>query len=53
MGCYCLERLGELKNGENIDIRNIPAIIAGDETRRAGIVLAKSMSAKKYRNKYC
>ncbi len=42
-----------LKNGENIDIRNIPAIIAGDETRRAGIVLAKSMSAKKYRNKYC
>lgn len=36
-----------LKNGETIDIREIPAIIGGDETRRAGIVLAKSMIAKK------
>lgn len=37
-----------LKNGEKIDIREIPSIIGGDETRRAGIVLAKSMIAKKY-----
>lgn len=36
-----------LKNGETLDIRTIPAIIGGDETRRAGIVLAKSMLAKK------
>jgi len=36
-----------LKNGEEIDIREIPAVIGGDETRRAGIVLAKSMLAKK------
>ncbi|MCI8310576.1 MAG: DNA polymerase IV [Clostridia bacterium] len=36
-----------LKNGEKIDIRTIPAIIGGDETRRAGIVLAKSMLAKR------
>ena len=35
-----------LKNGENIDIREIPAIIGGDETKRSGIVLAKSMKAK-------
>ena len=35
-----------LKNGENIDIREIPSVIGGDETRRAGIVLAKSMKAK-------
>ena len=36
-----------LKNGETLDIRTIPAIIGGDEARRAGIVLAKSMLAKK------
>lgn len=35
-----------LKNGANEDIREIPAIIGGDETRRAGIVLAKSPKAK-------
>ena len=35
-----------LKNGENIDIRTIPSVIGGDESRRAGIVLAKSMKAK-------
>lgn len=35
-----------LKEGYSIDIRNIPAIIGGDESRRAGIVLAKSMKAK-------
>ncbi len=35
-----------LKNGSDIDIRDIPAIIGGDETKRSGIVLAKSMKAK-------
>ncbi len=35
-----------LKQGAEVDIREIPAIIGGDETRRAGIVLAKSMKAK-------
>lgn len=35
-----------LKNGSEIDIREIPAIIGGDETKRSGIVLAKSMKAK-------
>ena len=35
-----------LKNGSDIDIREIPAIIGGDETKRSGIVLAKSMKAK-------
>ena len=35
-----------LKKGYEIDIREIPSIIGGDETRRAGIVLAKSMKAK-------
>ena len=45
--CKALERL---KNGETLDIRTIPAIIGGDETKRSGIVLAKSMKAKKMRN---
>lgn len=35
-----------LKQGTLIDIREIPAIIGGDESKRSGIVLAKSMKAK-------
>lgn len=35
-----------LKNGAKLDIRTISAIIGGDEARRSGIVLAKSMKAK-------
>ena len=35
-----------LKSGYKIDIRNIEAIIGGDESKRHGIVLAKSMVAK-------
>lgn len=37
-----------LKNGAEIDIREIPAIIGGDKESRHGVVLAKSISAKKY-----
>lgn len=36
-----------LKQGYKEDIRYIEAVIGGDESRRAGIVLAKSMPAKK------
>ena len=32
----------KLKNGEKIDIRDQVAVIGGDETKRSGIVLAKS-----------
>lgn len=35
-----------LKKGSKIDIREIPAIIGGDESKRSGIVLAKSPKAK-------
>ena len=35
-----------LKQGYKTDIRNIEAIIGGDESKRHGIVLAKSMVAK-------
>ena len=31
----------KLKNGSDVDIREIPAIIGGDEASRHGIVLAK------------
>lgn len=37
-----------LKNGYRTDIRKIPAVIGGDESKRHGIVLAKSSIAKKY-----
>ena len=36
-----------LKNGYKEDIRTIPSVIAGDEEKRHGIVLAKSEVAKK------
>lgn len=35
-----------LKQGEKLDIRTVPAVIGGDETKRRGVVLAKSMLAK-------
>lgn len=37
-----------LKNGSKLDIRTIPSIIGGDESKRSGIVLAKSTIAKKF-----
>ncbi|MBO6149481.1 MAG: DNA polymerase IV [Lachnospiraceae bacterium] len=33
---------------ESVDIRTIPSVVGGDEASRHGIVLAKSMPAKKY-----
>lgn len=35
-------------NPDAVDIREIPAVIGGDESRRHGIVLAKSVPAKRY-----
>ena len=37
-----------LKHGSSIDIREIPAIIGGDKESRHGVVLAKSIPAKRY-----
>ncbi len=37
-----------LEHGSKIDIRNIPAVIGGDEQNRRGVVLAKSNIAKKH-----
>lgn len=39
--------LDRLSQGEKIDIREIEAVIGGDESKRSGIVLAKSMKAKR------
>lgn len=38
----------KLKNGENVDIRDEVAVIGGDESKRSGIVLAKSTKAKQF-----
>ena len=38
----------QLKNGAKTDLREIPAIIGGDQKSRHGVVLAKSVPAKKY-----
>ena len=34
--------------GDKIDLRDIPSIVGGDQEKRHGIVLAKSVPAKKY-----
>ena len=36
-----------LKNGSKLDIRDIPSVVAVDEKERRGVVVAKSMPAKK------
>ncbi|KZL88545.1 DNA polymerase Y family protein [Clostridium magnum] len=37
-----------LQQGDSIDLREIPSVVGGDESSRHGIVLAKSISAKRY-----
>lgn len=38
----------QLKNGAKVDLREIPSIIGGDQKSRHGVVLAKSVLAKRY-----
>lgn len=38
----------KIKDGGMLDLRDIPAVIGGDEEKRHGIVLAKSIPAKSY-----
>lgn len=42
------EAVNQLKKGSNIDLRTIPSIVAGDQSRRHGVVLARSIPAKKF-----
>jgi len=37
-----------LQHGEKIDLRTIPSVVGGDEASRHGIVLTKSIPAKKF-----
>ena len=38
----------QLNHGSEIDLREVPSIIGGDQEKRHGIVLAKSVPAKRY-----
>ncbi len=38
----------ELEMGNSVDLRSIPSIVGGDRETRHGVVLAKSIPAKKY-----
>lgn len=42
------EAVARLKAGDSVDLRTIPSIVGGDQKKRHGIVLAKSLPAKKY-----
>lgn len=42
------EAIEQLNKGSNIDLRTIPSIVGGDPAKRHGIVLAKSVPAKKF-----
>lgn len=42
------EALEQLKKGSDVDLRTVPSIVAGDPSKRHGVVLAKSIPAKKY-----
>lgn len=42
------EAVSRLQMGSDIDLRDIPSIVGGDREKRHGIVLAKSIPAKKY-----
>lgn len=39
----------KMQHGEQVDLRKIPSVVGGDEESRHGIVLAKSIPAKKYK----
>lgn len=40
--------LKNLRAGGAVDLRSIPAVVGGDEEKRHGVVLAKSLPAKRY-----
>lgn len=42
------EAVYRLQRGDTVDLRNIPSVVGGDEQSRHGIVLARSIPAKKY-----
>ncbi|HHW30800.1 MAG TPA: DNA polymerase IV [Clostridiaceae bacterium] len=45
------EAVYRLQHGDTVDLREIPSVVGGDEETRHGIVLAKSIPAKKFKIK--
>ena len=43
------EAVERLKNGEQVDLREIPSAVGGDIATRHGVILAKSIPSKKYK----
>ncbi len=43
------EAVYRLQHGDSIDLRTVPAVVGGDPTTRHGIVLTKSIPAKKFK----
>ena len=42
------EAVSRLQNGDPVDLREIPSAVGGDIATRHGVILAKSISAKRY-----
>ena len=42
------EAVYRLQHGATVDLRDIPSAVAGSQATRHGIILAKSIPAKKY-----
>jgi DNA polymerase-4 len=42
------EAVHRLQSGEELDLRDIPSAVAGDKNKRHGVILAKSIPAKKF-----
>jgi DNA polymerase-4 len=42
------EAVHRLQHGDPLDLRTVPSVVGGDPVTRHGIVLTKSISAKKY-----
>ena len=42
------EAVYRLQQGDQIDLRKVPSVIGGDPKKRSGIILAKSIPAKRY-----
>jgi len=45
------EAVYRLQHGDSLDLRTVPSVVGGDPVIRRGIVLAKSVPAKKYKIK--
>lgn len=43
------EAVDRMQHGEDLDLREVPSVVGGDPLSRHGIVLAKSIPAKKYK----